>query len=60
MERGADIQAFDNKHLIYTSWRGEIEIVKYLVEHGANIHAQDDIALKRSVLRNKNITKYLL
>ena len=60
MERGADIQDFDNKALIYTSWGGEIETVKYLVEHGADIHAQDDMALKRSVFRNKNVTKYLL
>ena len=31
--------------LRYSAKNGHLDIVKYLVENGANIHAQDDYAL---------------
>ena len=47
--------------LIYASSKGHLEVVKYLVDHGANVNAQDDYAL-RSAARNGHldVIKYLV
>jgi len=40
---------------------GHLKIVKYLVEHGANIHAKDDEALKKSAYQGHlEVVKYLV
>ena len=35
-----------NEHLITASQLGHIEVVKYLVQHGANVNARDSYALR--------------
>jgi len=41
--------------------KGHFQIVKYLVEHGANIHARNDAALTNSVEYGYfEIVKYLV
>ena len=40
---------------------GRFEIVKYLIDKGADIHADDDFALRESATRgNFEIVKYLV
>ena len=40
-----------DKQLIEASEKGRLDVVKYLVENGADIHAQDDCALRWSAER---------
>ena len=50
-----------NKLLIKSAINGNLEEVRSLVERGANIHAQDDEALKSSAAKGHlNVVKYLL
>jgi len=50
-----------NLDLIKFSNRGKLEIVKYLVENGANIHAKNDQALRNaSYYGDLEIVKYLV
>lgn len=47
--------------LIEAAKNGHLEVVKYLVENGANIHADDDCALRWAVdYGHINIEQYLL
>jgi len=56
-----DIFAFDNTLLKYSAKNGLIEIVKYLVENGADIHTEDDFSI---ILASENghleVVKYLV
>ena len=50
-----------NEALIVSAWNGHLDVVKYLLERGANIHAQDDWALIGSAAKGHlNVVKYLL
>ena len=49
-------------HLRWAAARGHLETVKYLVEQGADIHAQKDKALRYAVYYDGNleVIKYLV
>src|SRR3990167_8398204 len=48
-------------HLIYACRYGLCELVKYLVEHGADIHIQDDYPLRSASENGKfDVVKYLV
>jgi hypothetical protein len=56
-----ELSVCDDLGIIHASDRGELEIVKFLIERGANIHAQDDSALRNaSSAFHFDITKLLL
>ena len=42
IKKGADIHYLNDRSFIYSCWFGRMEIVKFLLENRANIHAQDD------------------
>jgi len=56
-----DMSAFDNISLKYSSKNGLIEIVKYLIKNGADIHTENDFSI---ILASENghfeIVKYLV
>ena len=39
LARRSDIVGDDDYALVYASHGGHLEVVKYLIEHGANVHA---------------------
>ena len=50
----------NDQALRLASENGEIKVVKYLVDHGANVNAEDDYALIwASINGHKDIVKYL-
>ena len=50
-----------NRMLYYSAFNGDFEVVKYLVEHGADIHAYDDEALRWSAASGHlKVVKYLV
>ena len=50
-----------NKQLIEATEKGDLELIKYLVEQGADIHAKNDCALRlASYSGNIEIVKYLV
>jgi len=56
-----DIFAFDNALLKYSAGDGLIEIVKYLVEKGADVHVNNDEALKFASFKGRlEVVKYLV
>jgi hypothetical protein len=56
-----DIHVNEDYALRLSSFDGHIEVVKFLIEKGANIHARDDYALRYSSLENyTKIVKFLL
>ncbi len=60
LSKGADIHT-DNDALRFASIHGHLEVIKYLVEHGADIHAEDDYALRLAGLNGHlDILKYLV
>jgi len=51
----------DPKNLIIACSKGYLDIVKYLLEHGSNPHAQGDKAFKKSIYTdNLEISEYFL
>lgn len=50
----AEVTALDNAAIVLSSTSGHLEITKFLISNGADIHAQDDKALKKATL-NKHI-----
>jgi len=47
-------------YLCWAAERGHLEVVKYLIENGANIHAADDYALRWAAYNGHlEIVKYL-
>ena len=60
VEHGADIHA-DNKALQNAAWSGHLDVVKYLVEQEANIHANDEYALRWAAYNGHfDVVKYLI
>ena len=56
-----DLHVEDDYALRWSSSNGHIEIVKFLVEKGANIHADDDYALRWSSFCGHNdVVKFLI
>ena len=50
----------NDKALKYASGNGHLEVVKYLVDHGANVNAEDDEALRyASKNGHKDIVTFL-
>ena len=45
-KQGADIHTWDDIALRRAARYGHLDVVKYIVKHGANIQARDDSALK--------------
>ena len=57
IEKGAD----NNYALRLSAKNGHLEVVKYLIEKGANVHADDDCALRWSAFfGHLEVEKYLL
>lgn len=55
------IQVNLDEAFFYAANRENLPIIKYLVEHGANIHHYSDYALKHNICRkNTEIVKYLI
>ena len=55
-----DVNAYNNVLLFKSVESGRLEVVKYLIENGADIHAEDDYALKYSAINGHlEIVKYL-
>lgn len=53
VENGADVTVSDNAPLRYSSEKGYLDIVTYLLDHPkVNIHALDDYALRHAALNN--------
>jgi len=46
IKKGANIHANEEKALFYASARGKKDVVKLLIDMGANIHALNDDGLK--------------
>ena len=56
-----NIHAQNDSALIEASENGHLEVVKYLVEHGADIHTREDYALSLATLNGHfKVVKYLL
>ena len=51
LDRGADINAWNDEALRNAAMRGRIEMVKILLDRGAKIHTMNDAALYLAVLR---------
>ena len=49
IEIGFDVNAKNGMAFRHASRNGYLEIVRYFVEHGANIHLQDDIAFQLNI-----------
>jgi ankyrin repeat protein len=49
-----------NELLRYAAIHGHLEIIKYLIEHGTNIHANNDVALRFAAANGYlEVVKYL-
>ena len=58
IDQGAEIRDSDLRLAVR---KGHLDIVKYLLDHGADIHAGDDCALIEAVREGHlDIVKYLL
>jgi ankyrin repeat protein len=64
IERGTEYShRFNNNNaLVYASWNGHLEVVKYLVEEaGANVHVDNDRVLRwASCYGNLDVVRYLV
>jgi hypothetical protein len=54
-----EIYAFSDQALKLSSENGHINIVKYLVQHGANTHVHGNFALRLEKYGHKDIAEYL-
>ena len=52
----ADIHANNDQALYWASYNGHLAVVKYLIEHGADIHVHNDYALHNG---HKDVVEYL-
>ncbi len=60
-EENLDITIYDNKALILATTFGHLDMIKYLVENGANIKVQNNIVLNEAVRKGRlDIIKYLM
>lgn len=56
-----DFNDTKDESLIIASEHGFLDVVKYLVENGANIHADDESALEWAIIENNyDVVKYLI